>query len=125
MQYNFSGLQLNKYLAVKLLIFSYPSVLRFALGAQQNRLMESVLLSTHNICFCWDFFNKMHSYLEAYFYIILISNFIYQSITFISPMNAYQDNHQNSHRPLSPDCYAIYVGITLINLVVQQNLGEF
>ena len=30
---------------------SYPSVLTFVLGAQKNRLNETVLLSTHNICF--------------------------------------------------------------------------
>ena len=34
-------------LCVKLLIFSYPSVLTFVLGAQKNCLIES----THNICF--------------------------------------------------------------------------
>ena len=32
-------------------IFSYPSVLACVLGAQKNRLIETVLLSTHNICF--------------------------------------------------------------------------
>ena len=32
-------------------IFSYPSVLTYVLGAQKNRLIETVLLSTHNICF--------------------------------------------------------------------------
>ena len=37
--------------SVKLLIFSYPSILTYALGAQKNRLNETVLLSTHNICF--------------------------------------------------------------------------
>ena len=34
-----------------MLIFSYPSVLTYVLGAQKNRLIETVLLSTHNICF--------------------------------------------------------------------------
>ena len=29
----------------------YLSVLTFVLGAQKNRLSETVLLSTHNICF--------------------------------------------------------------------------
>ena len=29
--------------------FSYPSVLTYVLGAQKNRLIETVLLSTHNI----------------------------------------------------------------------------
>ena len=28
-----------------------PSVLTYVLGAQMNRLIETVLLSTHNICF--------------------------------------------------------------------------
>ena len=36
---------------VKLSIFSYPYVLAYVLGAQKNRLIEMVLLSTHNICF--------------------------------------------------------------------------
>ena len=35
----------------KLRIFSYPSVLTCVLGTQKNRLIETVLLSTHNICF--------------------------------------------------------------------------
>ena len=38
-------------LSVKLLIISYPSVLTVVLGAQKNRLIETVLLSIHNICF--------------------------------------------------------------------------
>ena len=32
-------------------IFSYPSILTYVLGAQKNRLIETVLLSTHNLCF--------------------------------------------------------------------------
>ena len=32
-----------------MLIFSYPSVLKYVLGAQKIRLIETVLLSTHNI----------------------------------------------------------------------------
>ena len=32
-------------------IFSYPPVLTYVLGAQKNRLIETVLLSTHNIRF--------------------------------------------------------------------------
>ena len=38
-------------MSVKLLIFSYLSNLTFVLGAQKNRLIETVLLSIHNICF--------------------------------------------------------------------------
>ena len=36
---------------VKLRIYSYPSFPTFVLGAQKNRLMETVPLSIHNICF--------------------------------------------------------------------------
>ena len=35
------------------LIFSYPSVLTYVLGAQKNCLIETVLLSTHNIHVCF------------------------------------------------------------------------
>ena len=38
-------------LSIKLSIFPYPSVLSYVLGSQKNRLIETVLLSTHNICF--------------------------------------------------------------------------
>ena len=38
-------------MSVKLLIFSCPWVITYVLGAQKNRLIETVLLSTHNICF--------------------------------------------------------------------------
>ena len=43
--------RLAKNFSVKMLIFSYPSVLTYVLGAQKNRLIETVLLCTHNICF--------------------------------------------------------------------------
>ena len=36
---------------INLQIFSYPSVSTCVLGAQKNSLSETVLLSTHNICF--------------------------------------------------------------------------
>ena len=32
-------------------LFSYPSILSYVLGAQKNRLIETVLLSTHIIMF--------------------------------------------------------------------------
>ena len=35
----------------KIVISSYPSILKFVLGAQKNCLIETALLSTHNICF--------------------------------------------------------------------------
>ena len=35
----------------KTVIISLPINLNMCLGAQKNRLIETVLLSTHNICF--------------------------------------------------------------------------
>ena len=41
----------QKIFSVKMYIFSYPSLLIYVLGAQKNRLIETVLLSTHKIRF--------------------------------------------------------------------------
>ena len=41
----------TKILQSKFVIFSYPSILTYVLGAQKNRLIETVLLSTQTICF--------------------------------------------------------------------------
>ena len=41
----------GRHFSVKLYFISYPSVYTCVLGAQKNRLIETVLLSTHNICF--------------------------------------------------------------------------
>ena len=38
-------------MSVKLLFIPYPSIHTCVLGTQTNRLIETVLLSTHNICF--------------------------------------------------------------------------
>ena len=35
-------------------MLSYSLLLAYILGAQKNRLIETVLLSTHNICFGWE-----------------------------------------------------------------------
>ena len=48
---SYIGLDTQHFFSVKLSIFSYPSVLTFVLGAEKIRLIEKVLLSTHNICF--------------------------------------------------------------------------
>ena len=32
-----------------MLIFSYPSVVTYVLGAQKNRLIETILFSNHNM----------------------------------------------------------------------------
>ena len=43
---------LNKFFEPKIVnIFLPMSVLTYVLGAQKSRLIETVLLSTHNICF--------------------------------------------------------------------------
>ena len=39
---------------MKLWLFSYPYVNLYVLGTKKNRLIETVLLSTHNICFGWE-----------------------------------------------------------------------
>ena len=38
-------------MSVKLNLFPNPSIETYVLGAQKNRLIETVLLITHNICF--------------------------------------------------------------------------
>ena len=45
------GSDKQKCLSIKVSIFSYPSNEKYVVGAQKNRLVETVLLSTHNICF--------------------------------------------------------------------------
>ena len=65
----------TKNLSVKLWIFSYWAVSTFVLGAQKNRLNETVLLSTHNIYFGWEikilkkkrqtFKNEMHKWRQT------------------------------------------------------------
>ena len=42
---------LEKICCIKLGIFPDPSVLTSVFGAQKNRLIETALLSTNNICF--------------------------------------------------------------------------
>ena len=41
-------------LGIPLWTISYPPVETFALGAKKNRLIKTVLLSTHSICFVWE-----------------------------------------------------------------------
>ena len=44
--------EINKIvLSVKMQIFSYPFIVTSVFGAQKNRLIATVLLSTHNVCF--------------------------------------------------------------------------
>ena len=44
----------RKFYARKIVIIFLPINLNMCLGAQKNHLIESVLLSTHNICFGLD-----------------------------------------------------------------------
>ena len=46
-----TGLDKHNFFSIKLQIFSYPSAETYVLGAQKNRLIETVLLRTHNIYF--------------------------------------------------------------------------
>ena len=46
-----TGLDKQKNSSVKMKIFSYPSVVTYGFGAKKSRLIETVVLSTHNICF--------------------------------------------------------------------------
>ena len=41
----------DSFCTYKMHLFPYPSIPTCVLGAQKNRLVETVLLSTHNICF--------------------------------------------------------------------------
>ena len=52
----------TEFLSVKLSIFSYPSVLTYVLGAEKNRLIETVLLSTLNIFFGQEIRKLMFNY---------------------------------------------------------------
>ena len=45
------GLDKPKKIQREIVNISYPSVLPYVMGAQKNRLIKTVLLSTHNICF--------------------------------------------------------------------------
>ena len=49
-QFHFIGL-VKQIFSKKLPLYSYPSVSTYVLGAQKNCLVETVLLSTHKICF--------------------------------------------------------------------------
>ena len=41
----------GNFICVKFLLFSYTLILTYVVGAQKNRLIVTVLLSTRNICF--------------------------------------------------------------------------
>ena len=62
------------------IVADYAS-LTYVLGAQKNRLIEMVLLSTHNIGFGWETINLFfvtHSYM-------LTKGLIYSSVFFMEP----------------------------------------
>ena len=55
-----SHVYINKIFQCKNVNISYPSFLTYILGAQKNRHIETVLLSTHNICFGWEIIRKLN-----------------------------------------------------------------
>ena len=52
-QYN-AKVQVSKCLSVKLSFVSYQQFIQNVLCGRKNRLAETILLSTHNICFGWE-----------------------------------------------------------------------
>ena len=46
-----SYVSINKKMSAKINKKSFPPMLTYVVGAQKNRLIETVLLSTYNICF--------------------------------------------------------------------------
>ena len=47
-------------------IINYPSIEICVLGAQKNHLIETVLLSDHNICFEWEIKKIVFQYALLY-----------------------------------------------------------
>ena len=47
-------MDINKIFERKIVNIFLPLSFNIFLGAQKNRLIETVLLSTHNICFGWE-----------------------------------------------------------------------
>ena len=58
-------------------MFSYPSVLTYVLGAQKNHLIETVLLSTHNICFSWEIWKIFFPYTLLTIALFFVGIFIF------------------------------------------------
>ena len=94
----FNKHRLSNFLNVELWIFSYPSVQTFVLGAQRNRLIETVLLSTHNICSGWEIRKLIFTYNCAFlsiknlFFLLKISKHreYSQSISYSSLARGYK-----------------------------------
>ena len=63
----------SKILSVTLRLFSYPSVYACVLGAEKNRLIEIVLLSTYNMFWLRKKNSVTHSYLGACSYCPFVS----------------------------------------------------
>ena len=111
---------------LKLHLFPYPSILTCVLGAQKNRLIETVLLSTHNIWFGWEIrkFLNTHSYLEACGHYSVISKPDTEAFYWTFVWNPLQINQLalellNSYQFVSSQ-YLIWV----IALITQQLNGQ-
>ena len=57
----YTGLE-KQIFSTEIVIIFLPIPLRYVLGAPENRLIETVLLSTHNICFGWEIRRKKFCY---------------------------------------------------------------
>ena len=82
-------------MSVKLKQFSYPSIQTCVLGAQKNRLIETVLLSTHNLCFGWEI-------MKIYFQYELLSgglSLFSDKFYFFQPL--YESQNLKSHNRFS------------------------
>ena len=80
-------------------MFSYPSVLTFVLGAQKNRLIETVLLSTHNICYSCEIrklFFITHFYLDAWC-VLTVNALASQKKNAITGYSCVKDQHVKSY----------------------------
>ena len=90
-----------------LLIFSYPTVETAVLGAQKNRLIETVLLSTHNIFFENSLIGSLCPHLLGF--LELVATPPYQLWT-------WSDNYFQAHARVT---------VKIVNeLVRQKNLGR-
>ena len=74
------------FFSIKLQLFTYPSVKTCVLGAQNNRLIETVLLSTHNICFGLEIrkINLSYTLLSGGLYLLVCFDALHSSQQFFS-----------------------------------------
>ena len=69
----FIGRDKQHKMSVNLLIFSYPSIVTFALGGQKKRQFLTVLLSIHNIYLGREIRNILFNFAPIHMYMYLKS----------------------------------------------------